>query len=356
VFAAPVTRVPAVLLLLLACEAPRARPSDAYVWNRSWTPAVREAIAARPPELQALRVLVLETGAEATLVALDEQALIGLRVVPVLRVGQGLPDEGTWARFLARARALRALGVTVTQVEVDYDAPTEGLGAYLAWLEATRPSLGGLARSITALPTWAGAPQAAALSRAADEVVLQVHSVRAPVLFDARAAVVDAQRWARATGRPFRVALPAYRTRLASGEALAAEPAEVARVWRALGAEPLVRGFVFFRLGNAADRDAWSPQTLHALLARQPLEAFVTARAIAVEGSLVDVWLENDGPVDALAPERLSLQGTLEDAVATTGYQRRDASFVTGHPLWLRPGERLRIGSARGANLRVVTP
>jgi hypothetical protein len=351
-----VTRSLALLLLLLACEAPRARPSDAYVWNRSWTPAVREAVAGRPPELQALRVLVMETGAEATTVALDEPALSGVRVIPVLRVGQGLPDERAWTSFLARVRALRALGVAVSQVEVDYDAPTDGLAGYLAWLEATRPSLGALERSITALPTWADAPLAGALSRAVDEVVLQVHTVRAPVLFEPRAAVADAQRWAKVTGRPFRVALPAYRTRLNSGQALAAEPLEVSRAWRTLSGEPLVRGFVFFRLGNAGDRDAWSPQTLHALLAGQPLRASVTARTIPVEGSLSDVWLENGGAIDALAPQRLSLQGALEDAVATTGYRRSAAAFVTEHPLWLRPGERVRVGSARGVNLRISIP
>lgn len=338
----------------LGCDAPRPRPSEAYVWNRRWTPEVRAAITARPASLLGLRVLVMETGAHAAVPALDDGALAGVKVVPVLRVGDALPDEASWRSFLTRAHALEAAGALVTQVEVDFDAPTEALGAYVEWLRATQASLGPWRRSVTALPTWADSPVAPTLSRSVDEVVLQVHTVRAPVLFDAEAALLDAQRWARATGRPFRVALPAYRTQLATGEDLAAAPQEVAQALEALSAQPLVTGFVFFRLGNALDRGAWSLPTLEAVVTRARLDGRVTPRLAPVEGALVDVWLDNDGTTDALAPTHLHLDGPLEDLLGTTGYVRHDAELLTTHPLWLTPGEHIRVGSARGENLHVT--
>lgn len=342
----------ALTALLAGCSPPSGLPSDAYVWNRRWTGAVRDAVARRPAGVRALRVLVGETGPAPTWVALDVSALGDGPVIPVLRVGGALPDGVTWRAFEERAEALRGAGVEVSQVEVDYDAPSNALGEYAGWLEATRPGLS-FARSITALPSWVARPEVRRLSAAVDEVVLQVHTVRAPVLFDADAAVTDARGWAQASGRPFRVALPAYRALLASGEELAASPDEVALAMRALAKVRLVTGFVFFRLGNAEDRQAWSPPTLEAVLARRSLEPHVVVSLVPFDATGSDLWLENQGATDAVAPSGLAFGGELDEALATTGYRRDGVRFSASHPLWLRPGERLRIGSVRGRNLQV---
>lgn len=353
------------------------------MWNRDWSPAVREAITQRPAELQGLRVLIMETGpvrgggahasrlAAADLtgpastdgpatpltaveIALAPALLRGVRVVPVLRLNDELPGDATWRRFLALVAALRADGVLITQLEVDFDTPTAALGAYVAWLESTRPGLSGLARSVTALPTWVAAPEVPALAAAVDEVVLQVHTARAPVLFDGASAVADVQRWARTSGRPFRVALPAYRTQTRDGEDLAAVPSEVAQAMKAMESERAVTGFVFFRLGHAEDRGAWSLATLRAVVQRAPLDAKIAVRLAFVEPGLQDVWLDNEGPVDALAPQRWHVEGQPTDLVATTGYQRFDDDFLAQHPPWLRPGEHIRVGFVRGENLHVT--
>ncbi len=343
-----------VVVLSLGCEAPRSLPAEAYVWNRRWTPAVREAVTQRPQGLQGLRVLLGETGPAAAWVNPDVSALRGVRVVAVLRVGGPLPDDATWSDFVSRAVALRAAGVAVGQVEVDFDAPLEGLGAYVAWLTATRGALP-FARSVTALPSWVDSPHLRALSASVDEVVLQVHTVRAPVLFEADAALRDVARWSEATNRPFRVALPAYRARLASGEELAARPTDVARVRQALAAQRLVSGLVFFRLGNADDRQAWSLATLDATLAARPLEARVVARLAPIDDAGgFDVWLDHEGEVDAQAPAAITIDGSLDTLLATTGYHREGSRFFTSHPPWLRRGEQLRLGTVRGKNLHVA--
>ena len=340
----------------LGCQKPRRPATDAYVWNRRWTGAVREAVAQRPSELRALRVLLGETAQvkpEVSWVEVDGSSLLRGPVVAVLRVNGALPDEATWRAFLARIEALRQAGVDVPQLEVDYDSPVDALGDYAQWLEATGDSTP-LARSVTALPAWAVSPEARRLAQSVDEVVLQVHTVRAPVLFDVAAAVRDVRQWAEHTDRPFRVALPAYRARLASGEDLAAMPSDVAGAMKALAAEALVTGFVFFRLGNADDRQAWSLPTLRSVLTGGTLEAKVQVRLEAIDPGGRDVWLENPGPIDALAPAEVAIGGALDEAIATTGYQRLEHRFVTSHPVWLRPGEHLRVGTVRGRNLYVL--
>jgi hypothetical protein len=101
-----------------------------------------------------------------------------------------------------------------------------------------------------------------------DEVVLQVHAVRAPTIFEPRAARRDIELFARiAHGTKLRVALPTYRVAL--GEA---KPDDVAALLRSLEQRPVagVTGVVWFRLPVAADRMAWSAPTLAAVIRGAP--------------------------------------------------------------------------------------
>lgn len=311
------------------------------------------AVHQRPAPVGALRVLLGETGAHATWVTVDSTALRGVPVVPVLRVGEGLPDDATWRELIRRAEALGASGVRVSQVEVDADVPTQALGAYVQWLQRTHTHF---KRSITALPTWVGAPELPALIAEVDEVVLQVHTIRAPVLFDAPQALLDVHRWARVSLHPFRVSLPAYRMQLAEGEALAADPAEVQRTMQQLALEPLVSGLVFFRLGNAEDHGAWSLATLAAVLNGDALFAHTTPRLAPIDAGGGDIWLDNLGSVDSRAPTTIAVEGAVENLLATTGYALAGASLTTTTALWLHPGEHIRIGAVRGKNLHVSAP
>lgn len=343
-----------LVFALMGCSGPRATPCEAYVWNRAWTAAVRDAVATRPSELAGLRVLVVEAGPHPVEVAVDEQILKGVVVVPVLRANDELPDDATWARFLKRVGQLRDAGVLVSQVEVDFDSPVERLEAYGAWLASTRQSLGSLKRSVTALPTWNGASSLAELTAQVDEVVLQVHAIRSPVLFDVDAAERDITQWTAATHRPFKVALPSYRMRLASGEELIASPTDVARVLRFIDATPTVSGVVFFRLGHDEDPGAWSLQALRTVLRRAPFEPRVTVELSRVQAELEDVWLHNPGVVDVEAPPRLHFVGTITDAFPTTGYVRvGESDFATHDRQWIRPGQHVRVGSVRGKELHV---
>lgn len=345
--------------LVTGCQRPPL-PSDVYVWNRSWSAAVQRSVRELEPEVHGLRVLLEELGPSAAAVEVDVPALLAAKrpVIGVLRASAEMPTGVDVLHLVERAEQLRARGIPIEQIELDYDSPTESLPRWVARLrEFEHP---GFRLSVTALPTWLSNPDAAKrLSTVVDEVVLQVHTIRAPVLFDAAQAVTDAKRWAQVTGRPFQVALPAYRATLSDGRTVVAEPHDVASVTRSLERVSLVRGFVFFRLGNADDRSAWSPSTLAAVLRRQPLTA---ARVMVVlKGDPVhDVWLTNSGALDAMAPSAFEVLGSVAHSEATTGYERlvdqRGAHFASAHPLWLRPGERIRVGTLRGEHLHVAVP
>ena len=344
--------------LFCGCENTARLPSDVYVWNRSWSAAVQQSVSDLPPGVSAVRVLLDEVGPTPAEITVDLKALVRARapVIAVLRAGKAMPTEADLQRLNARVIALRTRGLSVDQVELDFDAPTEGLGAWVERLQQLK--VPGRRLSVTALPTWASSPHAAALANAVDEVVLQVHTVRAPTLFDAEQALADARQWAEATHRPFRVALPAYRATLADGQQVAAEPAAVAAAMRALERLPEVSGFVFFRLGNREDRGAWSPATLEAVLRREPVPApRVEVQLEAFDPAGHDVWVVNTGRLDALAPRHFGVSGAIAHSEATTGYQGHAdadaARFTTPHPLWLRPGERIRVGTVRGENLNV---
>jgi hypothetical protein len=331
---------------LCGCDATSSRlPSDAYVWHRQWSPELREALQRVPDEVSALRILFAETGPAAATVPVER---VGPKpLIAVMRVEGGLPTDAEVDAFVARARAFGA-----AQIEFDFDSPTAALGAWVERLQAIRSHAPGLRLSVTALPTWVDSPHVVALAKSVDEVVLQVHTVRAPVLFDATQAVEDARRWWAATRQPFRVALPAYRATLRDGRGLSAEPVAVAAAMQALERVGGVRGFVFFRLGPLDDRLAWSPATLRAVLRREPLPT----DGVAIELAANDVWLVNRSPIDAEAPLEFTVAGNVVYADGTTGYGVEGRGhFSTTQRLWLRPFERIRVGIVRGEHLHVTS-
>ncbi|MBP6629338.1 MAG: DUF3142 domain-containing protein [Kofleriaceae bacterium] len=360
----------------VATAAPATLHHDAYVWQRAWTPAVRASVAAAPPALSGLRVLALELerdGAAPVVVAVDPASLAaaGRPVTLVVRIdGSRLPGALTLAPALALAARWRAAGVPVRAVEVDHDAATAAVGDYAAWLAAQRPALAaaGLGLSITALPTWAAAPALPALAAGVDEVVVQVHAVRAPVLFAPDQALADLGRMASvlASAAPapaLRVALPTYQVRV-GGVVRAADPAAVSTLVRALAVAPVpgLVGVVWFRLPVDGDRDAWSAQTLAAVMAGHapaPSQAIATLAPAAEAGAARDVVVHNPGLAPAPLPI-VHLSGRITAADAIAGYHPAPSSVPSSTALsWAPPrrvlpaGARLTIGWVTGQELHV---
>jgi hypothetical protein len=343
-----------IAAIVAACgRAPAPLTHDAYVWQRQWTPALREAMSSSTDLVRSWRVLVAQAdrnGAFHTF-SPDRDALdrSGRPVVLVVRI------DGRLASFDGQVLAERIAALTAgwpsTQlagIEIDYDCPTSRLPAYTTFLAALRSRLGALPLSITALPTWIGSRDLDALLAVPDESVLQVHAVQAPQagLFDP----VVADRWldefATHTRKPFRVALPTYGSRVSwneDGSLLAVESERAALAAGASSAELYAApdtlmafvahlrkdrprglvGVVWFRLPTVDDTRAWSLATWRGVVLGQldtrPLA--ITLQPGMTADAPFEVMLENATATDAVPPQRVALPSSCDVADGIDGYR-----------------------------------
>ncbi|HVV86545.1 MAG TPA: DUF3142 domain-containing protein, partial [Kofleriaceae bacterium] len=240
--------------------------------------------------------------------------------------------------------------------ELDHDCATAALPAYARWLAAARPPAP-LRWSITALPTWAGSPALADVAAAVDELVVQVHAVRAPTIFDRAGARRGLDAFAAAVPAAHRrVALPTYAVVL-DGRRVAADPADVAALVRDLERRPIANldGIVWFRLPTAGDTAAWPPATLDAVIAGAPLVARAEARLVPRGPDVYDVVVASTGSLDAPFPA-IHLRGALTAADLVAGYAPAAADAWTPPPRVLAAGTETVVGWATGKDLRLDVP
>jgi hypothetical protein len=356
-------------------------PQDAYVWQRHWTPSVASAVTQSSDLVRAWRVLAAQSDAQGRLgpMAVDWAALArsGRPVIPVIRI-DGQLAQWDQAALLGDVAALldrwRQAPATIAGIEIDHDCGTARLPAYARFLVVLRVRLdGALPLSITALPAWLASRDLDAVLAPVDETVLQVHAVRNPRagLFDAGLALQWTEELARRTSKPFRVALPAYGTRvswredgsllavesespvLAGGTAatdLMASPQDVAALLRRLERARPARllGIVWFRLPTDDDNRAWSLATWRAVIRGEPLRGRVEVLAEATDRpGLSNLVLANSEGIDADLPQRVGLPKTCAVADGINGYtlEHADAGLVL---------QRLRVGLLRGHHRQVI--
>lgn len=345
------------LLLMTRSAMPGAVPSDAYIWQRRWTPGVASAVAANAALFGTWHVLAAEigdagqvvtTGADWTAATHDQH-----RVVPVIRI-EGTIDAARAATLVPAILAIRAaLPAAVRgRIEIDHDSPTARLAAYGAFLCSLRAAMPDASLAATALPTWLSASDFDAVADAVDLLILQVHSIDDP-----RTGVFDparAARWtaalARRTRRPFLVALPAYGARVvgrpggpvlavaaeasvldgAPGQEIAAAPQAVAAFLDHLRRDQPdgLRGVVWFRLPVAEDRRAWSIGTLRAVATGQvPHPSVAIQTRPGWTAGLRDIVVVNTGDTDAALPPVVSLPPGCA-AADGVGVYRRDGEAL----------------------------
>ncbi len=367
-------------LVLLTGSAPASRvlPHDAYIWQRHWTSALTRALSESASLIRSWRVLAAQVDASGhlRLIGIDRAALIASDrpVVLVVRLDSHL-SRAAAATIPGQLRDLVLEWRTpVAGLEIDFDCPTAALPFYAGLLADTRDQLPrALPLSITALPTWLGSPHASAVFETVSEVVLQVHAVQNPKagLFDP----VQAWRWIEAMnrrgGRPFRVALPAYGTRVTwakSGRLLAveserpllaggdesqeliADPAAVQQLVKDLQRMPPSRlvGFVWFRLPTDADSRAWRPETWRAVIRGEPgpNEAMLATQPADMPGA-TDLLLVNASAREVRLPETVALPEGCVHADGINGYARDGALLRRRLDGFLRPHDQRPIGWMR---------
>lgn len=402
----------AAAALVLGCGAPTVSgplPQQAYVWQRSWSPAVVDAVQ-RSGELERLVALGAEVvfppdGPRVTRVAVDHDSLrrrgvplgLALRIGPVSDPAAHLPLLTALAGdLLAEARAH---GVPLAELQLDFDSPESRLPEYAPVVAAVRDAVAPVPLTLTALPSWLGHEDAfRRLLDAADGFVLQVHSLELPrgpeeriTLCDPARARRDVARAAR-FGRAFRVALPTHSYLVAfdadgqvldvAAEDLPRDPvadrardpavrwvevesdpvamAELVQGWRRERPAELT-GVIWFRLPTRDDRRAWRPETFEAVLAGRIPQGRIEVERRRPRPGLLEFDLVNrgDGPATLPATVRLDWRGAPLAGDAVAGYRWSDTGDpATGGELIregvdpaprLEPGERRTVAWVRFA-------
>lgn len=344
------TAVPLLALLSACTHPPAALTHDAYIWQRQWTPSLRESVASSSDLVRDWRVLVAQADSDGSfhVFAPDRTALAasGRPAVFVVRIDGRLSrfDE---ALLVSRVVSLvRDTTATAAGVEIDYDCPTARLPAYASFLHRLKGELGSVPLSITALPTWIGSPDLDTVLAVPDESVLQVHAVQAPQagLFDPDVAMGWIDDFARHTRKPFRVALPTYGSRVswnADGTLLAVESEQGARAAGAVASElyaapvavrglvdRLARGrpadlvgLVWFRLPTPEDTRAWSLATWRGVVTgKMDAPALRATLRPGTGDAAADVLIDNPGGIDVVAPVAVSLPRGCDVADGIDGY------------------------------------
>ncbi len=400
------------LFVLAACDRPAPTssgvlPQRAYLWQRDWTPAVADAVGEIERRMDGVVVLGGEiqwsaNGPELRRVALEWDVLqsakmsrsVALRIAPFS--GPFTGDDAT-ADFIAGVvRGLiaeaEAHGVTLEELQIDFDCAQRNLAGYRKWLRRLRAVVKPPMRLvITTLPAWLEEAEFTALVCEVDGFVLQVHSVPTrrengrTELFDAGLA----RRWvARAAklGRPFSVALPTYRCIAGYDDAgkllgvymesvppkwsagtitleFAADAdaiADVVRAWTEARPREL-RELIWYRAPVASDVRNWRWPTLAAVMAgRRPRHELRTTQT---GENPVDIALLNAGeaeePLASVVAATWRGQ-TLEAADALEGWSvvvaEESARFIPALPSRTRlaPGARRSIGWLRFAQPATV--
>jgi len=376
----PIPLPVASLILLAGSVAAATLPADhqAYIWQRVWNDKLAAATLAMADDLAGYRVLIAEAqDASLHVFATDWRALAAARrpVTLVLRIPGFRPTFSTPVLVAAiddaRAQA-KAAGVDVRGVEIDHDCARSRLPAYAQALRALRGALSrDVALSITVLPDWLQSSELEAVLAGVDTSVLQLHAVLPPDtgLFDAALALRWTRAYARRAPHAFRVALPAYATRVsqdAAGRIIAIEsetqaprfdadarelqvdPRRLAVVIArlALAPPPRFAGYAWFRLPLGSDRRAYHQTTLRRLVRGEAVDATVVAFLVdnGAAGGF-DVQLRNASAIDALAPRHIDLPARCADGEGVAGYTRNaGGQLETAVASVLRPGAVLTIG------------
>jgi hypothetical protein len=296
-------------------------------------------------------VLVAELSPDGKLVPvpIDRAALAqsGRPVIAVVRI------DGTLTGWDSTNLSELVLGLIAPNsmfsgLEIDHDCGTARLLTYSQFLSTLRRRVDpSLSLSITALPAWLDSPDLEAVLKAADQAVLQVHAVAAPMtgLFDPE----QARRWIDAfvhrTDKNFRVALPTYGSRLVFGRSgdifavesevpmragadggaeLFATPEQVERLLTSLRHDPPAHfaGISWFRLPTDLDKRGWSFTTWRHVLEGKLLDGSIEARAEPADtaGTQALVLL-NPGDTDAPLPGTIELPPSCPLADGINGYR-----------------------------------
>ena len=375
---------------------------EVYIWQRTWSAAVRDSLARHASPFSRLVALNAEVTwkekrPRIIRVAVDWAALRAARqpIGLALRIGAfpGPFDSNgevtTW--LVDQASSLIAEGqanqLQAGELQIDFDCAESKLDGYRVWVEAIRRKIAPVPVTITVLPSWLNQASFKPLISATDGYVLQVHSFQRPMDADAPFTLCDPVAARRAVERagqlgvPFRVALPTYGYVMAfdrSGRFVGLSAEGPSQSWpegvqlREVRADPvalarlvrtwttnrpvMLEGIIWYRFPVSEDILNWRWPTLSAVLAGRPPRETVRAEIRRPRPALVEVSLVNDGEADGVAFPTVEVRWPKARLVAGDGL--RGFELVEAEPTAaqfrrnsgrdrLSPGERWEIGWLR---------
>jgi len=218
--------------LLFAGNLPAAE-NTVYIWNRNWTPEIKESITDLRNCVSHYAVLCGELKYrgnhwEAFQVRIDGSYFEeGSKITLAVRIPESASrpfSVGNFEDFLgllakvmdSAAEALARNGIVADGLQLDYDCPTSKLNDYAQLLDAIVGRFPGLKVSVTALPTWLGASSFKGLASKTAFYVLQLHAFEIPkdpardgkiFLSEEATAYV---KTAADLNHPFYISLPTY--------------------------------------------------------------------------------------------------------------------------------------------------
>jgi len=380
---------------------------EAYVWQRVWTDEVRQAVEASREDLSRLVVLAAEVSWQdgrfaparvepdlAFLTETDTPVSLAIRIGAVSG-GITTADQIEALSDLAAdvVAEARAAGVTVDELQIDYDCAESKLDGYRKLIAAIGGRLPDCDVVITALPSWLDNGPFKSLAQEAGRYVLQVHSLVLPTSIDDIPPLCDpakARKWVEQAARigvPFRVALPTYGYLLAfdaDGEYVglagsgggpstagvryvplrthAADMAALVSDW-SQDRPAAMTGVIWYRLPVAGERMNWQWSTLQAVMKGRCPQADLQAIVRSVEPGLVEIDLRNVGNARAALDVAVAVAWTGDGPIASDGVGGFALSRAAANELLAVPrgagelsaGERRMIAWLRFADDREVT-
>jgi hypothetical protein len=370
-------------------QRPRHLTTEVYVWQRADSPELRAALDRSRGVVTKHHFLAVEIGRHdskwrVTRSAFPDELISGNGLV--MRIGASMACE-SWREGEALDRVLAEVAwmaaLPAAEFQIDYDCPQRSLGDYRRLLEKIRSRHPDRKWTITALPSWLGEPAAKSLFKAADGVVLQVHSLQLPdrpelpvVLCDPAAARDAVWKMSR-LGTPFQVALNTYgcevffddrnrvldvvsedlqqpppnASRRSVGISDAAALAGLVAGWK-LDPPRGLGGIVWYRLPLESDRRNWRWITLQRVSSGVTPVSDLRIEARAAANGSWDLVLANRGERDERLPEIVSTGCETLVLEGANGYGADAADRLilenTAWP-WLPPGDALTIGWLRPA-------
>ncbi len=354
-----------------------------YVWQKQWTPAVKEAIHRSREEANHYFVfggsidkdwsafdIHLSDSDWQTLQELDHPITLVYRIFNsnkrwLKKDEYTFMDELFIQPVLGIVGHAKEQGIDIRGIQVDYDCPTSKLRDFSEWLKHFKQNHSDVELSITALPTWMTSRYFDDVVRQTDYYVLQVHSFEMPANAGEVKPIFNHKNFPRylqtanQTRHPFYLSLPTYGYRVyfdphgqylnlsAEGfepllqegysvETIMADEQALAAVVRSLNAErPLYcKGVIWFRLPVDDDRLNWSWDALQAVMRGEVPPLTFEAEIKEINPQLAEVWVHNTGSQHT--PHKIVLELDLnQDAVLAydmmNGYETMDGlKRITG--------------------------